>query len=140
MVRHARQALWISRSFVRDVRKLKFKAIFRVLWDSNYRRDLQHMRRVIGDGYYTLVEMELPLYCIHPSHSINYPDWVNTLVGRMYDTLWQPPKIKVIEDVSRSREGLPHFMVVDGNHRLCALKIILSPGAKIRVLVMVKEA
>ena len=139
MVRHARQALWISRSFFRDVRKRKFKAIFRVLYDGTYRRDLQKMRAVIGDGYYQLVETELPLYCIHNSHSINYPDWVNTLVGRMYDTLWQPPLIKVIRDPGRSTPDYPYYLVVDGNHRLQAMKIILSAGAKIKVLEMIKE-
>lgn len=132
--------MWISRSFIRDVRKRKFKAIFRALYDSTYRRDLQRMRLVIGDGYYQLVETEIKLYCIHNSHSINYPEWVNTLVGKMYDTLWRPPLMKVIKDESRSTPDYPYYMVVDGNHRLQALKIIMSAGTPIRVLEMIREA
>lgn len=135
-----RQRLRISRSLFSNILKRKFKAILRPLYDSTYRRDLQTLRSVVGDGHHTLVEVELPLYMIHSSHAINYPDWVNTLVGRMYDTLWHPPLMKVIKDEQRSRDGYEYYMVVDGNHRLAALKILFSPGEKVRVILMVKEA
>lgn len=127
--------MWISRSFVRDVRKRKWKAIFRVLWDGNYRRDLQNMRKIIGTGEYELVEAVIPLYKIRHSHSINYHAWVDQLVGKMYDTLWYPPPIKVIRDwtAAPAREV---YMVVDGNHRLAAHKIIRSPGEGLRVWLM----
>jgi hypothetical protein len=132
--------MWISCSFVRDVRKHKWKAIFRVLYDRTYRRDLQRIRRVIGDGYYKLVESELPLCQIHNSHAINYHDWVNTLVGRMFDTHWHPQPIKVIRDPSRNWAGGPYYLVVDGNHRLVAMKRIYSPGKIIKVYELVREA
>ncbi len=133
-----RQMMWISRSLLANVKKRKWKAIFRATWDRSYRNQLSRIRRIIGSHEYELVEIEVPLYSISLSHSINYPDWVQVITSRINDWegLYTPPMIKVVLDWEHSKSDSERYMVVDGNHRLTAMKNCYSPGRNVKVLLM----
>lgn len=129
--------IWSVRSLFKNIRKGKWKAIFRMFYDKNYRDDIKYMLQVVRERPVKLVESEIPLNLIKSSHEINYWDWVIELRLRIringYLSL-EPIKI-IWDDVELK------YLIVDGNHRFAALKKELSPYHKIPVQVLVpKEA
>ena len=113
---------WWMRSLCREIRKLKFKAIFRYFYDGAYRKDIKHIADLTTrNGKLTSRMGHLKLYEIHFSHSINYPKWVKRLEKELGHDVenpmrWEP--IKVMWDDAKGGR----WIVIDGNHRLMAMK------------------
>lgn len=110
-----------------SLKRGKFKAVFRYLLCPTYRRSVNYMRDLMTYEPYELHHRELELCLIRSSHNLNYPKWVNTLVRRIEDWegLYRPKPMKVMYDWRRN-DGT--YMIIDGNHRLAALKRVFSPG------------
>lgn len=122
---------WWMRSLCREVRKGKFKAIFRYFYDSTYRTDIKYIADLTtGQGKLTSRMSYLKLNEIHFSHSINYPKWVNRLSEELLRTAEVPP-IKVMYDYSKRK-----WIVIDGNHRLMAMKRVLPFYARVPVKIL----
>lgn len=131
---------WWMRSLCREVRKGKFKAIVRYFYDSTYRMDIRHICHLTtGRGKLANRMSHLKLNEIHFSHSINYPRWVNKLEKELrwqveYPMLWQP--IKVMFDESKGQ-----WVVIDGNHRLMAMKRVMPfyTNVPVKILFPIKQ-
>jgi len=126
---------WWMRSLVREVKKGKFKAIFRYFYDTKYRNDIRHICDLTtGQGKLTSRMGHLKLADIHFSHDINYPKWVDRLVKELrweYEHAMKFEPIKVMYDQSTSR-----WVVIDGNHRLMAMKRVLPFYATVPVKIL----
>jgi len=69
---------------------------------------------------------------IVPGHKINYPLWVKHLVKKINTEGWKKLEpIKVIWDYNQDK-----WLVVDGNHRLEAMKRTLPVSMKIPVFIL----
>lgn len=122
----------IVRSLYRNLAKGKFYAIFRVFWDKEYRAEIQHMRMLTRQYDLVLGHGSIPLRAIVRGHKINYPNWVNHLVDQINTRGWKKLEpIKVIWDKSKFK-----WLVVDGNHRLEAMKRTLPSSMKIPVFIL----
>lgn len=120
------------RSLYRNLKKGKFYAIFRVLWDSQYRQQIQYMRSLTRNLDLVLSHGSVPLTSIVSGHEINYPGWVKHLVNKINTQGWKKIEpIKVIWDESQSK-----WFVVDGNHRLEAFRRTLPKYTKIPVFIL----
>jgi hypothetical protein len=120
------------RSLYRNFKKGKYYAIFRVFWDSEYRGQIQYMRRLTRQHDLILSHGAVPLNSMTPGHSINYPKWVDHLVNQINTVGWKKMEpIKVIWDESQTK-----WLVVDGNHRLEALRRTLPKYMKIPVFIL----
>lgn len=127
-----RRSKFAFQSFLRNVRKRKYYSMFRFFWDSKYRSQVNHMVSLVTRGDVVIGHGCIPLRFIVQSHDINYPEWVKTLETQIrtrgYKSL-EP--IKIIWDHSKDK-----WLIVDGNHRLVAMKKCLSPTMKIPVLIL----
>lgn len=105
-------------SIVKNLRKGKFHSLFRRYHDKKYRADIKHLWKITEEYELEVTAKYMPLGMINHSHDINYPQWVEKLVGDIrtmgVDSL-EP--IKVIYDRFNQR-----WIVVDGNHRLAAMR------------------
>lgn len=122
------------RSFIKNIKKGKFKAIFRGIWDPEYRAQINHMVRLTTRADMILCHDHVSIRSIVPGHAINYPDWVDTLCEQIRSHGWKSIEpIKVIWDPDQGK-----WLVVDGNHRFEALKRSLPPYVKIPVRVLME--
>lgn len=122
---------WLWWAIVQEALKLKFKAVLRTLYDPQYRKDITYLWMKLSRGKLKAREDFMPLWKIHFSHSINYPGWVTHLTQRIHQGEEFPP-IKVIKDSNPDGDWDRH-MVVDGNHRLLAMKMTMPDTAMVHV-------
>lgn len=111
---------WWMASLVREARKRKFKAIMRFFYDRQYRADIKHIADLTTRAPLTSRFGHLKLHEISFSHAINYPKWVDRLEKELrWETVGavelQPIKVMYDDSVKR-------WIVIDGNHRLMAMK------------------
>lgn len=122
----------LTRSFYRNLAKGKFYAIFRVLWDSEYRSQINYMLSVCRQHDLILSHGQVALGDIVAGHKINYPKWVNHLVHKINTVGWKKLEpIKVIWDKNQNK-----WLVVDGNHRLEAFKRTLPKSTRMPVFIL----
>lgn len=120
------------RSFFKNVKKGKYYSIFRGVWDSKYRADIHHMLVLTCSQDLVLGHGSVPLHSIVHGHAINYPEWVEHLAYHINIYGWKKLEpIKVIWDSSKNK-----WLVVDGNHRLAALKKTLPGYMSIPVFIL----
>lgn len=125
---------WHFDKIMANIKKKKFKAMFRYFFDSNYKRQVDHMIRTVKQRPVRCVESSVRIGDITYGHPINYPKWVSTLRWRIqhlgYTSL---DPIKIIWDETKGK-----YLVVDGNHRLAALKReLINPNQRIPVQLLV---
>ena len=131
---------WHLRSVIKEGARLKFKSIFRYLWDSAYRKDVDHLCVLTSRRPLRAKTTYFKLNQIHPSHAINYPGWVRKLETEL---IWSDfgaktpnfKPIKIIFDYFNKR-----FIVVDGNHRLAAMKNTCHGNTDVQVILLIPEA
>jgi hypothetical protein len=105
----------------------KWRSILRFFTERKYHEDIMVLCRLLSKARLTSEEKRLPLNAIQFSHSINYPDWVNCIERRIWNEgLQAVPKLKVIK-----HKGA--YLVVDGNHRLKAMKRCFPPAKTVLV-------
>ncbi len=112
---------------IQEMMMCKWKAIFRMFWDTKYRKNIYHLRDILSKAPLTGEKSTLKLEEINFSHDINYPDWCDKLIFKLACNQSDYKRIKVFYDDNR-------WIVIDGNHRLFALKYMLPPDTEIDVL------
>lgn len=102
------------RSFHKNIIvKKKFRSYFMSIVDKEYRQQINRIYELTKDSKTTVME-EIPSWRIEPGHKIIYPEYELWLYCNCNNLKIDP--IKVVSD------GKGKFIVVDGNHRLTALK------------------
>ncbi len=122
-----RKFRWTVMIVIQELLMHKFKAIFRMFWDKAYRKDIYHLRDILSKAPLKGEKTTLQLCDIDYSHDINYPKWVVYLRRKLYANPKDYKRIKVFYDQD-------HWIVIDGNHRLRALKVALPLYTQIDVL------
>ena len=119
---------------LKELAQKKFKAVFKYYWKKSYRKDIQHLRDILSKGKLYSKSSTLRLGQIHFSHEINYPGWVNKLEN---DLLLDPENyepLKVFMEVNHDDLKNPYrWIVIDGNHRLMAMKNTFIPETSVLV-------
>lgn len=99
-------------SFKKNViQKKKFKAYLQYYWDSEYRNQINYLFEITRNCTKKEIE-QIPIWQLVHGHKVTYPDYERMLV--MNDHIDLEP-IRVVQ------HGIS-FVVVDGNHRLAALR------------------
>lgn len=96
----------------------KPKAFLKFLFRPKFRRQILSLRRLLINRDLTAMVIRVNINDIYFSHDIVYPKTVLTLVERYKALDVEVPLIKVI------RNEYNQLIVVDGNHRLAALKTL----------------
>lgn len=99
---------------IQELLLFKFYAVFRLMWDKKYRKDLLKLRDKLSAYRYRGTKSQLPLCQIHFSHDINYHNWVKKLETE----LEKNGELKRIKVLWFKEDNL--WRVIDGNHRLMA--------------------
>lgn len=112
--------LWYYLTLKSEIKHKKIKSIVKLFTNKCYRNDIKRLANKLHGKKYEIQLAQIPLKAIKFSHSITYSEWVLTLMmeiktgtNQFCETL-RP--IKVIKE----DDG---YMVIDGNHRLMALKL-----------------
>lgn len=127
--------IWSIKSILKNLAKWKYRALLRFVYDSKYRQDVRYMLNVVRMKPVELIDSEVSLGNVISSHEVNYPGWVAHL--RLQIVAYGPqhlPPIKVVYDPSKRK-----YLVVDGNHRLEALKKELPSVQRIRVELLIPK-
>lgn len=120
---------WTCMVILQELRMCKFKAVLKFYVKPSYRKDIKLLRDILSKAPLKSRKSSIILEEIHSSHEINYPQWVYKLV-RDYQTLGIPFKrIKVFRYNDK-------WIVIDGNHRLEAMKICLYRKEAVDVLIL----
>ena len=120
---------WRLDKIIKNIKKKKFKAMLRYFYDSQYRDQVNYMVNLVKQNEVKCIETTVRIGDIKFGHSINYPKWVQILRYLIHrDGYLSLDPIKVIIDNSCGK-----YLVVDGNHRLMALKQELISSHKIPV-------
>lgn len=114
------RAGWHTRSAMKEFKKMKFKAIFRYLYDRQYRAQIDNLAEYTCDKDLRAIEdVQVRVGDVMFSHEINYPSWVDALVAQIhFKGLASLEPIKIMRH--KSFDG--KYLVIDGNHRLAAMK------------------
>lgn len=119
-------------TILQEMKMCKWKAIFKFFYKWSYHKDIMKLCNILSKGRLTSKRATLTLRQIHFSHEINYPEWVIKLCEDLAKDKNNYKIIKVFEHKGK-------FIVIDGNHRLKALKIVLKPYNRINVLLLKYE-
>lgn len=125
-----RKVVWFGLVILQELKMLKFKSLFRYLYDSRYRKDINNLSNLLSPLKLTSEVNYLALSQIRFSHDITYPTWVLRLVRDIDNGVPMNP-IKVIYDPKAES-----YIVVDGNHRLMAHKLSHPHKAMIPVRIL----
>lgn len=125
---------WMILVILKELAQGKFRAVFKYYWKKSYRKDIQHLRDILSKGKLYSKSSTLRLEQIHFSHEINYPKWVKKLEDDLFYDPENYEPIKVFLEVDHTNTKNPYkWIVIDGNHRLQAMKNELHPNTRIRV-------
>ena len=125
-----RKLRWIIMIIIQEVMMKKWKAIFKFFINRKYNRDIMVLCDILSKAPLTSNLHRLPLRDINMSHEVNYPEWVTELENRILDgKLNEIVPLKVFRHKGQ-------WLVIDGNHRLQAMKNTLHEGVDIPVRVL----
>lgn len=122
---------WTILIMIQEASMCKWKAILKFYYKASYRRDIRRLRDVLSQGKLKGTKRLMSLNQIEFSHEINYPEWVWELERRLMDDGddYKTIKVHLMPDTNR-------YAVIDGNHRLMALKNHYGHSSKILVRVL----
>lgn len=114
--------LWHFCMLIRQIYRRKGASVWATIIDPMHRADINQIRKDIG-WYGRTEERLIPLGSLVHSHKIHYFDWVETLIDRIKQgrRIDKENPLKVCPFVGRHGQIL--YRVVDGNHRLMALRV-----------------
>ena len=124
-----RKTRWTIMVLVQEISMGKWKAILKYFRKKSYKADIDRLCDILSKGRLTGEKSILYLEDIHSSHEVNYPEWVDVLVERYRKGSEDYKRVKVffLEDQQR-------WIVIDGNHRLQALRRVFCGRKIIKVL------
>lgn len=120
---------WTLAIIIQELLMCKFRAVIKYYVKPSYRKDINVLRDILSQGRMKGSKGYLRLGDIQFSHEINYPLWVEKMEVRMIADPDDYTRIKVIDHNGR-------WLVVDGNHRLMALRRTRGLDSKVRVLIL----
>jgi hypothetical protein len=124
-----RKTRWTVMVLLQELSMCKYKAILKYYLKKSYRRDIKVLMDILSRGKLKASKTVLILGDINFSHEINYPDWVEKLKKDLKEDPTNYKRIKVFLHNGK-------YLVVDGNHRLRALKDTLSLSSQVNVLLL----
>lgn len=113
---------------IQELMLCKYRAVFKYFYKKSYRKDINYVRDILCKKKLQATEKRLPLFAIEFSHEINYPDWVDKLIDDLKQDPTNYKRIKVFYDEKRG------FLVIDGNHRLKAMRKVFPFTKHVDVL------
>jgi len=119
---------WTIMIIIQELKMCKYKAVFKYFVNPSYKRDINFLRDILSKGILTSEKTSMRLGDINFSHEINYPEWVQKLVRDLKQSPNNYQRIKVFYTEEKG------WIVIDGNHRLKALKTVSNPDKIINVL------
>ena len=119
---------WTIMIIIQELRMCKYKAVIKYFIKPSYRKDINFIRDYLYKGNLTSEKTSLRLGDINFSHEINYPMWVEKLIRDLEESPDNYQRVKVFYTKEKG------WIVIDGNHRLKALKTVLHPDRGINVL------
>lgn len=122
-----RKLRWTIMIILQELSMCKYKAVLKFYFKKSYRKDIKVLRDILSKGKLKGTKTQLPLKDINFSHEINYPSWVIKLCEDLKESEDNYKRVKVFYHNGR-------YIVVDGNHRLKALKLMCDPLKAINVL------
>lgn len=118
---------WMIMIILQELRMFKFKAVIKYYIKPSYRKDINYLRDILSKDKLKGTKDVIPLFKIGFSHEINYPKWVDKIEKDIRRDPENYRRIKVFHD----DEG---YIVIDGNHRLQAMRRVFPLTYPIRVL------
>lgn len=125
-----RITVWVLMVISQELKMGKYWAVIKFMIKPSYFKSIMFLARNLSKCKYRGVKSALPLGDVHFSHEINYPKWVKRLETSYskYGLATYPP-IKVLKIDGK-------YFVIDGNHRLQALKNTFSNITPISVIML----
>lgn len=117
---------WLTLVLIKELAQKKFRAVFKYYWKRSYRRDINHLKDILSRGKLHSKSSFITLGGINFSHEINYPKWVKKLEQDLKQDPNNYEPIKIFLDGDK-------WIVIDGNHRLQALKNTFGNNELIKV-------
>jgi len=121
------KAMWYVAFFFSNLFRLKFKVFYLYFTDEFYRRDIKKIIGYLSQGIPKIHENWIPIYQLHLSHTIVYPDWVTKICRQIppneFDRDRWVSKHKIV--VYKTEPG--KYVVLNGNHRLQAIMKVYDP-------------
>lgn len=124
-----RKTRWTIMILIQELMMCKYKAVLKFYYKKSYRKDIKLLRDILSKGKLTATKTEVKLVDINYSHEINYPAWVDKLCKDLQKDNTDYKRIKVFYHEGR-------YLVIDGNHRLMALKRTVKLNTMIKVLLL----
>lgn len=119
---------WTIMVILQEIMMGKWKAIIKYFIKPSYHKDINKIRGILCKGKMQAHKTEVRLCHILFSHEINYPAWVIKLMEEELKGDRPIPRIKVFAlDEFR-------YVVIDGNHRLKAKKLLYGGQSMVKVL------
>jgi hypothetical protein len=107
---------WLILVLIQEISMFKWKAVFKYYYKKSYRKEINKLKSILSNGRLSSTKDVIQLSEIDFSHEINYPKWVEKLKKDLTEDHENYKPIKVF----KIKDG--RYIVVDGNHRLFALK------------------
>ena len=120
---------WTIMVIIQELMLCKFKAILKYFIKPSYRRDINKLRDILSKAPLRCHKSTLFLKDINFSHEINYPKWVDKIEDKHIFLNVPFKRIKVFNDKGT-------WIVIDGNHRLQAMKNCLWEDTLVDVLIL----
>lgn len=124
-----KKARWIIMIIIQELSMGKYKAVLKCAWNSKYRSDIYKLCTILSKGKLYSTKGQIQLGDINFSHEINYPKWVDKLVYDYISGNFPSKRIKVFKYDGK-------YIVIDGNHRLKAMKIVFECTYMVDVLIL----
>lgn len=130
-----RKFRWAVMVLVQELMMGKYKAVLKFFVKPSYAIDIIRLCSILSKAPLTSRNITIALSEIHSSHEINYPGNVSAMVRHlMVHGYYSLPLLKVFYDEEKER-----YVVVDGNHRLKAMKTLFHSHDRVKVEVRLLE-
>lgn len=139
-----RKVQWYVGRLYNTLKRGKFRVVFNWLIDPELRADHARLCRLLGHGQELKPRTtQLALSSIDFSHRINYPKWVVQLEQALIEGInlnhadMYPEVIDILSPIAVIwLEDEQRYLVVDGNHRLRAMKNVLHRDQPVKVRIL----
>lgn len=120
---------WSVMIILQELMMCKYRSIIKYYIKPSYRKDINVLRDILSKAPLKGRKDVLIFNDINFSHEINYPKWVEKLAYNYMVNDINYKRIKVFFHEDK-------WIVIDGNHRLLAMKETMSPLEQVEVLIL----